>query len=130
MSIESYEYEKDGYKTLIKFGSWRVAMLNSSNDQKKENLKYMERHNETDEVFVLLKGTAYIIDGGTGKVPVKRPKAVKMKKDLFYNVTKSHWHTTIMAKNSKVLIVENLDTSDDNSDVHHLTEEDKKQIRI
>ncbi len=130
MGIKEHKFDGDGYKTLIKFESWRVAVLNDSPDQKKDSIKYLERHNQTDEVFVLLKGKGYIIQAGTGKKPLKRFKTQKMKEGVFYNVKKSTWHSTVMFKKSKMLIVENRDTGDKNSELYYISEQERSSIKI
>ncbi len=130
MGITRHQYEGEDYKTLICFESWRVAVLNYSDNQTIEEIKYLEQHNKTDEVFVLLKGSAYILDGGTGKKPRVMIKAVKLEKDVFYNVKKSTWHAAIMKKRAKILIVENRDTGDKNSKLYFLSSEEKTKIKI
>ena len=44
---------------------WQVAVLNDAPKFRRETMPYLERHNETDEVFVLLEGacTLYIGHG-------------------------------------------------------------------
>lgn len=55
-----------GYHPQIYFEGWRVAYLNDTPKFHLENMEDMQRHNTSDEVFVLLKGscTLYIGDGG------------------------------------------------------------------
>ena len=105
-------------------------MLNSSDDQKKDTIKYLERHMATDEVFVLLKGKAFLITGGTNIKPDQKLKTIKLEQDVFYNVTKATWHSTIMERGSKILIVENRDTGDKNSELYFLTDKEKSGIRL
>jgi hypothetical protein len=54
--LEVRAHEADGCKPVIDFDSWRVAVLNYSENLRPENIISMQRHNETDEVFVLLHG--------------------------------------------------------------------------
>lgn len=124
MSVEILKFDGEGYKPIVDFNSWRVAFLNPSPVTKKGNISYIERHMETDEVFVLLEGTAFLIHAGRKKKPDK-PNIIKMKKNLIYNVKKASWHAVIMNKNSKILIVENRDTSKANSEYFYF-DEDKK----
>ncbi len=116
MAVSTFKYDKDGYKPLIDYDNWRVATLNSSINQRKDSIKFIERHLKTDEVFVLLKGTAYLIHAGNKKNPDRKLKTIKMKKEIFYNVKKATWHTAILKKNTKILIVENKNTSRGNSE--------------
>jgi ureidoglycolate hydrolase len=106
-NIEIYEYDGEGYEPSMHFGEWRVAIMNYS-DQLASFGKY-ERHMLTDEVFVLLDGKATLIVGD-GK------DEVKMEKFKIYNIKKAVWHATVMSRDAKILIVENHNTSAENSE--------------
>ena len=54
MDIEVKEYKEPGYAPVIDFESWRVAVLNDIDELEIPNLKTMQKHLESDEVFVLL----------------------------------------------------------------------------
>ena len=51
--LDIHEYNGPGYRPLVDFDHWRVAVLNFSADLLPEHLTSMQRHNDTDEVFVL-----------------------------------------------------------------------------
>jgi hypothetical protein len=51
---------------LVYYESWRVAVLNDADKFRREHITYMERHDQTDEVFVLLAGTASLYIGVGG----------------------------------------------------------------
>ena len=61
--LEVREYNNEGYRPVVDYGAWRVALLNYSGDLLPENLASMQRHNETDEVFVLLAGRCILFIG-------------------------------------------------------------------
>lgn len=109
MSVEIYDYNGEGYKAVMRYGAWRVAYLNHADRFKEENLVRIERHNETDEVFVLLEGEATLV---IGEALEKMP----MEPYRIYNVTKGTWHHILTKEKTRVLIVENEDTSLENSD--------------
>ena len=50
--LEVREYKKEGYSPVVDYGAWRVAILNYNDQLLPENLTAMQRHNETDEVFI------------------------------------------------------------------------------
>ena len=54
--LDITEYTGEGYLPLIAYGAWRVAILNYIDELLPENIGKMQRHDNTDEVFVLLKG--------------------------------------------------------------------------
>jgi len=74
----------------------------------------MERHMETDEVFVLLCGRGELILGGNqAQITEIYPQAMEPAK--IYNVKRSTWHNILLSRDASVLIVENRDTREDNS---------------
>ena len=52
--IEITEFQKEGYKPLVDYEAWRVAVLKFCDDLKPENIKTMQKHMETDEVLSLI----------------------------------------------------------------------------
>lgn len=124
--IKIRKYSGRAYKPLVDFQSWRVAILNSSLDQLPDKRRWLERHRKTEEVFVLLKGKAWIVSAGSGKVPKKNYRIILLKPGLVYQVTVGEWHGTIARPGSKLLIVENKNTDSSNSDRFKLGPSDRK----
>ena len=126
--IDITAYEGEGYKPMIDYMSWRVAVLRYCEELEVQNLKTMQQHNETDEVFVLLKGNCTLFTGGLGDT-INHMDVVKMEPLKLYNVKRGVWHTHTLDKETTVLIVENQDTSDHNSPVVKLTEEQISNLK-
>ncbi len=116
MDVEIKDYTGEGYKPVVDFNCWRVAYIHSSVNMKKSDLEKFERHLETDEIFVLLNGSAVLLTAGKGKKPSDKITELKMKKGVVYNVKKSVWHSVLLKKNTKILIVENKNTTTKNSE--------------
>ena len=112
--LEIKSYSGIGYKPMIDFESWRVAYLKYHTDLLPENINSMQRHDETDEIFVLLKGRC-ILFLGEGDEQVTKIHAQDMEPFKLYNVRKSAWHTHTLSEDTMVLIVENRDTTTQNS---------------
>ena len=125
--IEITKYDENGYKTLVTFEGWRVAFMNDGPKTNIDGLSYFQKHDESDEVFVLLKGKCVLLLAGLGDVPGEI-KAVDMKPHTMYNIKKCVWHTHYFAPDTQVLIVENADTGLENSPIINLTKEQKKII--
>jgi len=117
--LEVFEYTGDGYKPLIDFNCWRVALLRYCDDMHPAEMVHLERHLETDEVFVLLEGEALLfltgVDG-SGELRVERMQPLKL-----YNVKRSAWHNAVLSQNATILLVENKDTSQANSEYCPIT---------
>ncbi len=56
---------------VVDYKDWRVAILNYCDELKTECINQMQRHDETDEVFVLLKGEFVLFIGDWG-FPARR----------------------------------------------------------
>ena len=119
--IEITEFQQEGYKPLVDFNTWRVAVLKYCEDLKIDNIHTMQKHNETDEIFVLLEGRGVLFSGGNNQTP-EDICAVVMEKHKIYNVKKGVWHNHILSEDGEILIVENSNTSDDNSPIVELTQ--------
>lgn len=120
--VEIAEYNGPGYKALVYFEGWRVAFLNDDPSRfRRETMPYLERHNETDELFVLMKGrcTLYIGDGKGDDLGTIQ--TVEMEPNRMYNVKKGVWHNLVGDPDMVLLIVENADTSKGNSDFFPVT---------
>ncbi len=126
--IERTKIQHQGYLPLIDYETWRVAVLSYCLDVRLDQLVTMQRHLETDEVFVLLEGNCVLFSGGNGEHP-EEIQWVKMEKNQLYNVKKGVWHTHTLDEEGSVLIIENQDTTDDNSPTETLKEAQIEAIR-
>jgi len=113
--IEVREFTGPGYQPVIDFGTWRVATLNYVDEIHPKRIEKVERHNETDEVFVLIKGQG-ILFLGEGERRPKKIHSLLMQTGKIYNVKRNIWHTIVLSRTGTVLIVENRNTSKENSD--------------
>ena len=117
--VDTYLCRENGFHPIIICNDWRVAVLNYFDVVEKELLCRMERHPETDEVFVLRDGSAWLITGGDGA----RPDGIEtfpMESGTIYNIRKNVWHHIVMTPETSVLLVENADTSEANSEYAEL----------
>jgi ureidoglycolate hydrolase len=113
--IEVKNYEGEGYKPLVSFESWRVAVLRYLDELNPSNINSMERHTATDEVFVLTKGKAMLVLGGN-RSEVAELSTFKMNIGEINNVKKNAWHTIIVSRDAHLVIIENDDTCKENSE--------------
>ena len=129
MDVEITQHNSDGYKALVHYGDWRVAILNKNEQATVEGLSYLEGHMETDEVFVLLDGEAVLLTAGSGDSPEEALRALKMEKNKLFNVKKAVWHAVLMSNDAKILIVEDRDTAPENTRYSDITASQKEQIK-
>src|ERR1700690_715134 len=127
--LEIQDYDGIGFKPLIFFGGWRVAILRYLDDLQPDRIDSMERHTETDEVFVLLRGRGTLILGGN-KIKCEGALSQTMEIGRIYNVKRLAWHTVLLSRDASVLLVENHDTDEHNSEYDELSAEQKGQIMV
>ena len=104
--LEIREYTGEGYRRVFEFGAWTVAILNRNAEFTKNT--YVEAHLLTDEVFVLLRGSATLYIGA-------EREPVKMEPRKLYDVKAGTYHSIEVSPDASVLICENRDTCRDNS---------------
>ena len=89
--IEIYDYTGPGYKPLLLRPTWQVALLNWDEKCDRANLKWIEQHIRTDEVFVLLKGRSVLFVNPEGE----ELQAFDCQPGVIYNVPAGIWHTLL-----------------------------------
>lgn len=125
--VEIKEYTGEGYKPVIDFEAWRVAILNYIDELERPNITNMQKHMESDEVFVLLKGACTLFIGGNGD-EIDEIEPLPLEPFKMFNVKKGTWHTHTLEKDTMVLIVENRNTCDANSPTQYLSPQQKQKL--
>lgn len=118
--MDTYRIGGEGYDKLVSFENWRLAKLRWAPRFEPENLSFFERHMATDEAFLLYAGEAFLITGGGGAEP-QGIEVVKMEMGVVYNFPKGAWHQILCSRDATVIIVENEDTSEENSEYADFT---------
>ncbi len=121
--VEVSEYRGEGYRPLVDYGEWCVAILRNIDELAPENITFLERHNETDEVFVLLEGRCILLIGDGEEI-----HAVEMEPHKLYNIKRGVYHSHTLSEDATVLVIENRDTGDWNSERMELTEGQREMI--
>lgn len=125
--LEIHSCEGTGYQPLIDYDKWRVAILRYSDELLPGRIFAMQRHNETDEVFVLLEGRC-ILFIGEGKDSITSITGIDMEPRKIYNVRRGAWHSHTLNLEASVLIVENRDTTAQNSPKKLLNDDQRRRI--
>ncbi len=93
------------------FEGWRIGLLRYG--EKFSKFSMLERHNHTKEAFMLVDGEATLY---TADKELKTAE-YKMEKGTLYSVDVGEWHHIVVSEDALVIVVENSDTSAENSDV-------------
>ena len=104
--------KKSGFDAIIKNESFKCAFITLSPAYAFGSVEEMKRHNETDEIFILLNGSAVMLiyEGG---IFTEYPLA----KSAAYNVHAGTWHYLAVSEDALVFVTENANTDSANSDI-------------
>ncbi len=104
------ESDLAGFSILTEYDGWRVGVVNFTEKISIEKSpSKIERHLETDEVFIPVKGKAVLYIG-------KQLDKYEMNIGKIYNVPSNVWHAILIEKDAKVFVVENADTGEKNTE--------------
>lgn len=107
--IEEYSFTDEGWKVLIESGEWKIGILR--HNERFSAFRELELHELTDEVFVLLAGSATLYTDS---------EQTEMKPLTVYNIPAGVWHHIVVSEDASVLVVENRNTSKENTQKKYL----------
>jgi hypothetical protein len=125
--LEIHQSYRSGFQPLVDSSTWRVGLLSYAPDFVADRIVEFQRHNDSDELFVLLAGEC-ILFLGEGEDAVTRILAQKMEPFKFYNIKQRAWHGHVLSPDARIIIVENRDTSRANSPRLILTPEQRAEV--
>jgi hypothetical protein len=117
--VETASFFGEGYQPVLDFHGWRVAMLRSNSVTEPGAFHRVERHRETNEVFILTAGDADLVvcDGDTQPTDWH---ITAMELNVAYNIGQSVWHNVVMSPDAHIILFERTDTTIENSDYAEL----------
>lgn len=122
---ESFEQK---YQPVLDFHGWRVAMLRHFDAVAPETFHRVERHRETNEVFILTAGEADLILFDGGDSPTTHT-VIPMRHNVAYNIQQAVWHHVLMSHDAHIILVERTNTGLANSDYAELSAETIAAVR-
>ena len=122
--LETYEWSGEGFEPLVFTENWQAALLNWEPLFDRKNLDEIERHNHTDEVFVLLRGQAVLFTRPEGGAL----QAVEMAAGKIYKVPAGIWHNIVATRDVSFLIVENRDKHLHDTEVRPISADELAQL--
>ncbi|HEY7032225.1 MAG TPA: hypothetical protein VH482_12880 [Thermomicrobiales bacterium] len=113
--VEIGSFFGDGYRPILDFHGWRVAILRFVDGHQPEAFRWVERHRETNEVFILTAGQADLVvcdgDAQPGEAFV-----TAMGHNVAYNIGQAVWHNVVMSPDAHIILFERTGTSRANTD--------------
>ncbi len=125
--ILEYAFEGEGLTRVFENEKWMVGIKNWKPMNDLSNINNLERHNETDELFILLQGQCTLLYANETENGLKI-EAVPMEPLKVYNIPRSLWHNTVTEHHTKLILVEDSSTGSANSDNLDLTEEQIAEV--
>jgi mannose-6-phosphate isomerase-like protein (cupin superfamily) len=119
LKVEAFDGE--GLKRAVEYGDWFVAIKNWKSANDVDGFDMIERHMQTDEVFVLLDGGCTLLVDRSPDDDGNELGAFPMERGKVYCIPAGVWHNTITTRDAKLVLVENRDTSAANSEIRTLT---------
>ncbi len=110
--IDIKEHKDDGFRVMLESGEWKIGFLRYN--ERFSKFAEMEKHLLTDESFILLSGSATL---HTEK------EQIEMKPETLYTVPAREWHHIVVSPDATVMVVENRDTSRENTKKIYFGEE-------
>ncbi|MDO5144511.1 MAG: cupin [bacterium] len=128
MEILKYAYEGEGLTRVFENAKWMVGIKNWKPANDITGINNLERHNETDELFILLAGRCTLLFANETADGLKIEK-LEMEPLKVYNIPATLWHNTVTQKDTKLALIEDSATGSANSDVIPLTDEQIAFVR-
>jgi mannose-6-phosphate isomerase-like protein (cupin superfamily) len=122
--LQTHNFTEAGYQSLVFTDGWQVALLNWEPLFALQNAGEIERHNQTDEVFVLWRGRGliFVSDG-------ERLQSQEMQPGVVYNVPQGVWHNLLASRDASWIIIENRDTHLGDTELRQMTPAEWEQLR-
>ncbi|MBQ9197631.1 MAG: cupin [Clostridia bacterium] len=127
MEILQCQFEGEGMTRVFENEKWMVGIKNWKPMNDIANINNLERHNETDELFILLKGRCTLLYANETENGLQLG-AVDMEPLKVYNIPRTLWHNTVTEHDTKLALIEDSSTGSANSDNLDLTPEQIAEV--
>lgn len=128
MQIKELSYDGEALNWVHVTGHWGVGIKNYKPANDIANLENVERHNGTDELFVLLEGECTLLSATETDGKLEFAK-LPMAPGRVYAIPAGLWHNTITKPGVKLVLIEDQASAQSNSDILTLTAEQLTAIR-
>lgn len=92
-----------------------------------DDIDQVEAHKDTDEVFILFKGNAVLVEAQMEAEGI-RFDCLCMKPGVTYNVSAGAWHEIAMDRDAEIIIVERANTHKQDCSYIRLTDSQKQDL--
>ena len=93
----------EGFESIFHTPNFKCAFITLSPQYSFGKVKEMKRHNDSDEVFVLLSGSATLLTREEGNLEYTK---TPLKHGTAYNVQQGTWHYLAVSEDALVFVAE------------------------
>lgn len=94
---------REGFEPIFDTPNFKCAFITLSPQYAFGKVKEMKRHNDSDEVFVLLSGSAVLLTREAGSTEYTK---TPLEYQTAYNVKQSTWHYLAVSEDALVFVTE------------------------
>lgn len=116
--ITTSTHSKAGFCPVVRNSQFLCAFITPSPMYAPGKVKEMKRHNDTDEVFVLLSGKGVLLTRDDAK---EKCQVTKLSPGTAYTVKAGTWHYLALSDDGKVFVTESGYINPDNTDKTDVT---------
>ena len=103
--MDIVEFKGEDFKVMVKSDGWKIGFLRYSD--RFADFGVLERHLQTEESFILLEGRATLYEN---------EQPCEMETCKVYTIGRGVWHHIVVSEDATVMVVENADTSLQNTE--------------
>ena len=116
--------QKNGFDVFISNKNFKCAFITTHKQYSYGKINFVKRHNDSDEIYVLLKGNATILT--SDDINQTFSKTV-LSNHIAYNVKCGTWHHLAVSNDALIFVAESGAVSPENTDTADIS---KKEIYI
>jgi mannose-6-phosphate isomerase-like protein (cupin superfamily) len=128
MKIETLEFSGEGMNRIYENAKWMVGIKNWKPANDITGIDCLERHNKTDELFVLLNGRCALIYANERGEDLDI-QAVEMEPLKVYTIPATLWHNTVTRRDTKMVLIEDSATGSANSNILPLSPDQIERVK-
>ena len=121
--VDIFQYDGQGMAVSYSQDNWVVGIKNYKPASDPANIQCLERHLQTDELFIPLTPGNVLIYRQNGSL-----RFVPMEIGRIYAVGQGTWHNVLMRPTGKLALTERAGTSMDNSETDMLSPAERAEV--
>jgi len=128
MLYQSFDNTTEGLKRVYVNELWYAGIKNFKENTSINNINYLEKHKESDELFILIEGKSMLVTAEE-KDGNFQFEAFMLEKGKIYNIPCGVWHTNVLWPDCKLVLSAKSNTSLENSIVNTLEGSELEKLK-